>query len=398
MQRSEKNTVLLLAGAQSLFQTASVMILTMSALVGQMLSPDKHLATLPIAAMVLSAAICMIPAALFMQRYGRRAGFLIGTTCGVLTGLFGAYAIHHGNFWWLVVSAAFTGAYQSFSQYYRFAAADTAAPEFKSRAIAWVISGGVVAAILGPNLARHTRDLSGLPFESSYIALCVLSLMAFAIVAALRLPAPTISQAASDAPARPLRDILRQPVFLTALAGSAVGYGVMVMVMTATPLAMQFCGQPLGAATTVIQWHVLGMFVPSFFTGNLIRRFGVLAIMLAGTVLLFLHVLIALSGVDYLHFLSGLILLGIGWNFLFIGGTSLLVQAYRPAEQARTHAAHDFLMFAVVSVGSFSAGGLLTAWGWSAVNLVTLPFLFIAGFAVVALARQRRGWADPISG
>lgn len=385
----EKRNVLLLAGAQALFQTATIMLLTMAALVGQMLADDKRLATLPVAMSVAATALCLIPAALLMQRYGRKKGFLFGILCGAVAGLGSAYALYIGSFWLLVGASMLMGTYQSFAQYYRFTAADVARPEFKSRAISWVIAGGVVAAIAGPNLARYTHDLGSMPFLFSYLLLASLSLVAALLVMALRLPSPQ-GQAATQATPRPLREIMRQPVFMTALIGSSVGFGVMVMVMTATPLAMQFCGQPLAAATNVIQWHVLGMFVPSFFTGNLIRRFGVLQVMLCGVVLLGLHVLIALSGNEYLHFLSGLVVLGIGWNFMFIGGTSLLVQSYRPGEQARAQAAHDFLMFAVVSLGSFSAGGLLNAWGWQAVNLAALPFLAIAATALLWLQGLRR--------
>ena len=208
------------------------------------------------------------------------------------------------------------------------------------------------------------------------------------IVTRIDIPPVVVSEV--HGPARPLLEIMRQPVFLTALTGSSVGYAVMIMVMTATPLAMQMCGQSLGASATVIQWHVLGMFVPSFFTGNLIRRYGVLTIMGIGIVLLAGHVAIALTGIEFLHFLSGLILLGVGWNFLFIGGTTLLTEAYRPTERAKAQAAHDFLMFGAVSLASFSAGDLLNAWGWQSVNLTVLPFLAIAAFAVLALTRHRR--------
>lgn len=388
----EKRNVLLLAASQALYQTGAVMILTMAALVGQLLAADKRLATLPVAAMVIGTAVCMIPAALLMQRWGRKIGFLLGTGCGFTAGLLAAYAIRHDNFSLFVVSGFCFGAYQSCSQYYRFAAADVAPPEFKSRAISWVIAGGVVAAILGPNLARYTRDLGSVPFAAAYIALSLLCVLAAILICTLRLPHTASVASESAEAARPLAAILRQPVFITALCGSAVGFGVMIMVMTATPLAMQFCGQPLEAATSVIQWHVLGMFVPSFFTGRLIARFGVLRIMLIGTLLLAANVLIAYLGISYLHFLSGLVLLGVGWNFLFIGGTALLVQAYRPAEQARTQAAHDFLMFALVSLGSFSAGSLLNAWGWQVVNLVTLPFLLTAALVILRLAKQRQSW------
>lgn len=283
----------------------------------------------------------------------------------------------------------FVGCNQAFAQYYRFAAAETASADFKSRAIAWVIAGGVVAAIAGPAIARFTQGIGPTPFALSFLSLVALGVVSTVIVSRLRLPPMAASVADADDPARPLSQIMRQPVFIVALIGSAVGFSMMSMVMTATPLAMQICGQSVGAAATVIQWHVLGMYVPSFFTGNLIRRYGVLQIMAAGVLLLGAHVAIALSGIEFAHFLSGLILLGVGWNFLFIGGTTLLTEAYRPSERARTQATHDFLMFGLVSTASLSSGAILNAFGWRAVNFTVLPFLALALTMIVWLAIQR---------
>ena len=384
----EMRSVLMLAGTQALFHTASVMVMTLSGLVGLQMATDKSLATLPIAMMMVAAAVTMIPASMLMQRFGRKAGFLLGTVLGCLAGLSAAGAIWLGSFWLFVCANMLVGGYQAFAQYYRFAAADVASVEFRSRAISWVIGGGVVAALAGPNIARVTQGIGPLPFMASYLALFGLSLAALLLVTRFALPPVIVADAQGHG--RPLLEIVRQPVFLTALAGSSVGYAVMVMVMTATPMAMQICGESLGSAATVIQWHVLGMFVPSFFTGNLIRRFGVLPIMGTGIALLAGHVAVALTGVEFLHFLSGLILLGVGWNFLFIGGTTLLTQAYRPSERAKTQAAHDFLMFGAVSVASLSAGGLLNAWGWRSVNLTALPFLGLALLAVLGLGLRRR--------
>lgn len=385
---TEKRNVFLLAGTQALFQTVSVMVMTLSGLVGLQLASDKSLATLPIAMMMVAAAATMIPASMLMQRFGRKAGFLLGTAFGCVAGLMAAGAIWMHSFWLFVFANMLVGGYQGFAQYYRFAAADVASVDFKSRAISWVIAGGVVAALAGPNIARVTQGIGPLPFMVSYFSLSALSAIALLVVTRIFVPPVVVVQA--HGPARSLSEIMRQPVFITALIGSSVGYAVMIMVMTATPLAMQICGQSLGASATVIQWHVLGMFLPSFFTGNLIRRFGVLSIMGAGIVLLGGHVAIALSGIEFLHFLSGLVLLGVGWNFLFIGGTTLLTEAYQPAERAKTQAAHDFLMFGSVSLASFSAGGLLNAWGWQSVNLTVFPFLGAALIAVLGLAQIRR--------
>jgi MFS family permease len=392
---TEKRNVFLLAGAQALFQTTSVMVLTLSGLAGLQLASDKSWATLPIAMMMVAAAAAMIPASMFMQRYGRRAGFLVGAALGCLAGITAAAALWLHSFPLFVLGNMLVGAYQGFAQYYRFAAADVASADFKSRAISWVIAGGVVAAVAGPNIARVTQALGPAPFMVSYLALAALGVLALGVVA--RLDLTPVAEAAmatgleASGTARPLSVIMRQPVFITALLGSAVGFAMMVMVMTATPLAMQMCGQPSGASTTVIQWHVLGMFLPSFFTGNLIRRFGVLHIMGAGIVLMAGHVAIALAGIEYLHFVSGLVLLGVGWNFLFIGGTNLLTQAYQASERAKTQAAHDFLMFGAMSVASFAAGGLLNTWGWQSVNYTVLPFLAITLAAVLGLGLTRKG-------
>lgn len=386
---AEKRCVLMLAGAQALFQTTSVMVMTLSGLVGLQLATDKSLATLPIAMMMVGAALLTIPASLLMQRFGRKAGFLLGIGLGGLGGLLAALAIGLGSFWLFVGANMLVGCYQGFAQYYRFAAADVASLRFKSRAISWVVAGGVVAALAGPNIARLTQDLGPLPYLYSYLAIMLLSLFGFILVMRLQLPAVAVEYDARG-PARPLWQIARQPVFFTALTCSAVGYAVMIMVMTATPLAMRMCGLPPGDSATVIQWHVLGMFVPSFFTGNLILRFGELRVMGAGVLLLGAHVAVALSGEAFLHFLSGLILLGIGWNFLFIGGTTLLTKCYRPSERARTQAMHDFLVFGVISVASFSAGSLLHRFGWQTVNLAAVPFLALVLVLLLGLALHRK--------
>lgn len=385
---AEKRNVLLLASTQTLFQTVSVMVMTLSGLVGLQLATDKRLATLPIAMMAVAIAATIIPASLLMQRFGRKAGFLLGTALGCMAGLTAAAAIGMHSFALFVFAHMLVGCYQGFAQYYRFAAADIASVDFKSRAISWVIAGGVVAALAGPNIARVTQGMGSVPFMAAYLAMSAVSGIALLIVT--RIDIPPVMVSGVHGPARSLLEIMRQPVFLTALTGSSVGSAVMIMVMTATPLAMQMCGQSVGASATVIQWHVLGMFVPSFFTGHLIRRYGLLPIMSTGIALLVGHVAIALTGIEFLHFLSGLILLGIGWNFLFIGGTTLLTETYRPSERAKTQAAHDFLMSGAASLASFSAGGLLNTWGWQSVNLTALPFLGLALIAVLGLIVHRR--------
>jgi MFS family permease len=337
---------------------------------------------------LLAATITMIPASMLMQRHGRKAGFLLGAALGCVAGVTAAAAVHLHSFWLFLVASMLVGAYSGFAGYYRFAAADIASDAFRSRAISWVVAGGVVAAVAGTNIVRVTQGLTTPPFLATYLALTLLSVAAMFVISRLSLPPLVID--ATTGPARSLWTIICQPTYVTALICSTVGFAVMVMVMTATPLAMLMCGFTVGDSATVIQWHVLGMFVPSFFTGALIRRYGVLPVMACGVALLGGHVAIALSGIQFLQFLSGLILLGIGWNFLFVGGTTLLTQAYLPTERAKAQAAHDFLMMTVVSIASFSAGGLLNGWGWNSVNVTVLPFLLLAAAGIGALAFTRR--------
>lgn len=377
-----RRDVLLLSATQALFQTTSVMVMTVSGIIGQGMASSGALATLPIAMMTLMAAAMMIPASLFMQRRGRKAGFLVGTSIGALAGLVAALAVWWNSFGLFVFANMLVGAYQAFAQYYRFAAADIASAAFKSRAISWVVAGGIVAAFAGPNIARFTGDFGPAPFAVSFLVLCALGCVAFALVTRLQIPAPTPADVSGHA--RPLSAIMVRPVFLTALVGSVIGYAVMLLVMTATPLAMQTCGHPMGASATVIQWHVVGMFLPSFFTGELIRRFGVLRIMGAGIALIAAQVFMSLSGVEFLHFVSGLVLLGVGWNFLFIGGSTLLTEAYRPSERAKTQAAHDFLMFGAITLSTFASGWLLDVYGWRTLNLAVIPFLVVAALAIAA--------------
>jgi MFS family permease len=386
---AEKRNVVLLAASQALFQTISVLIMTVGGLAGYMLAADKALATLPISAMSVGTAIATIPASLLMARIGRRGGFIIGTVLGIVGGALGVGGLLIGSFWLFCFAHLFMGAYQGFAQFYRFAAADAASAEFRSRAISLVLAGGVFAAFAGPALANVTTGLSlSMPYIASYAAIIVVTLLATTIVSLIRVPPPqaeTINE-----PARPLAVIARQPVFLVALVGAAVGYGVMIMAMTATPLAMVGHHHDLGATALVIRWHTLGMFVPSFFTGSLIARFSAPRIMLAGIGLLAGHVAIALSGVELLHFTSALVLLGVGWNFSYIGGTALLTEAYRPSEKAKVQATNDFLILGVVVAASFASGGLLHHLGWVGVNLTALPFLLVAGAMIATLTARHR--------
>ncbi|MDT3705579.1 MAG: MFS transporter [Thiobacillus sp.] len=389
MHTPSRGSILILALSQALMLSAIVLSMTLAAILGSMLAPDKGLATLPVAAMVIGTAIASLPAAAFMRRYGRRPGFLVGALQGVGGSLLCGLALHQGSFAWFVAGHVLLGSYQGFANYYRFAAVEAAAPAHAGRAVSMVVAGGVVAAFVGPQLAQWGRDwIAGELFIGAYLAQAVLSLVALILLSRLRLP--RASHAAPGGSARTLREILAQPVLRVSILGTAIGYAVMIMVMTATPLAILGCGLPGTSVTPVIQWHVVGMFAPSFFTGSLIRRYGAPRIMQAGFVLLLGEVLLALSGVEFLHFLSALVLLGIGWNFAFIGGTTLLTQTYRPAEQLKVQAVNEFAVFGLVALATLSAGWLYDRFGWATLNLAVVPLLVAALIATAGIERRLR--------
>jgi len=393
---SLSRNVLILASCQALFQTGLVLIVIVGGLAGYLLATDKALATLPIAAMMLGTALVTVPASLLMGRIGRRTGFALGTLLGAAGAALSVAGLLAGWFWVFCLGHVFLGAYQGFAQYYRFAAADAAPPAFRSHAISFVIAGGVVAAIAGPQLANLTKDLAASgPFVASYLALVGLSLAATALVGLLDVAAPVAPTA--SAWARPLSVIVRQPVFLVAVCGAAVGHGVMMLAMSAMPLAMVSHDHGMGDAAFVIQWHVLAMAVPSFFSGVLIARFGAPVIMFAGIALLAGNVIIALSGVEVLHFLLAHILLGIGWNFSYVGGTTLVTEAYHPAEKAKVQGINDLVIFGASVVLSFAAGGLFEFFGWWGVNIGAVPFLVLAGTAIALFSlTSKRACARPL--
>ena len=368
--------MLLLAGSQALMLSAIVLSMSLAAILGSLLAPDKSLATLPVAAMVVGTAIASLPAAMLMRRWGRRMGFLMGAGLGVAGSMLAGYALWQQSFELFVLGHLLLGSYQGFANYYRFAAAEAVDPAHTTRAISWVVAGGVVAAFVGPQLGQWGRDwfISG-SFVGSYLAQAVLSVMALGLLSQVRLK-PVAAVAAGTA--RSVWELLSQPLLLTSILGAAVGYSVMIMVMTATPLAMLGCGLPGPSVTPVIQWHVVGMFAPSFFTGNLIKRYGAPRIMQIGFALLLGHVAVALSGLEVLHFASALVLLGVGWNFAFVGGTALLTQTYSPAEQLKVQAINEFLVFGLVAVSTLSAGWLYDRYGWATLNLAVVPFLVLA--------------------
>lgn len=394
MPASSRGNVLILVLSQSLMLSAIVLAMTLAAILGAMLSADKGLATLPVAAMVIGTAVASLPAALLMRRAGRRPGFLIGALLGIVGSLLCALALYRSAFAVFVIGNFLLGSYQGFANYYRFAAVEAAGPDHAGKAISWVVAGGVVAAFLGPQLGLWGRDwIGGQLFVGSYLAQGVLSLIALGLLTGLRLPKPVAAQPGQS---RPLREILAQPALQVAIFGAAIGYAVMIMVMTATPLAILGCGLPESSVTPVIQWHVVGMFAPSFFTGALIQRYGAPRIMQAGFVLLLGHVGLALSGVAFPHFLSALILLGVGWNFAFIGGTTLLAQTCRPAERLKVQAVNEFALFGPAALATLSAGWLYDRFGWVTLNLAVLPFLFAALIATIGIGQSMRRTAPAV--
>ncbi|MCC7041526.1 MAG: MFS transporter [Burkholderiales bacterium] len=381
--------VLLLAAAQALFQIASVMVMTIGGLAGAQIAASPRWATLPIATMFLGTACAMFPASMWMARVGRRAGFLLGTVLGAVGGGVAALGIVAGSLALLSLGTFMVGAYQAFAQFYRFAASEIADAAFRPRAISWVMAGGVVAAVLGPWLARIGGPLMTPEYLGSFVLLVVVALLATGLLTGLRMP-PEHASAADSAKARPWRAVVLQPAYLVALFGAATGYGIMILAMTATPIAMLEHRHDLGAAAAVIQLHVLGMFLPSFVTGALIVRFGVLRIMFTGGIILAGHIVMTLTGTGFGSFATALVLLGVGWNFLYIGGTTLLTSTYTAAERARAQAINDLTIFVVGVGSSFAAGALLASLGWVRMNLVLLPWLIAALLSIAWLGTRRR--------
>lgn len=388
----DRRNVLILAACQALFTTAQSMLIILGGLVGAALAAEPALATLPVSAVVVGTLVATVPASLLMKRVGRRPGFLLGAAIGLAGALTAAFAIFVGDFWLFSFGCFLMGNNGGFAQYFRFAAADVAAPAFKSRAISLVLAGGVAAAVAGPELVKLTVDaLAPIPFLGAYVALTALPVLSAAFLAFLDIPRPTAEVGAESG--RPLAVVLRQPAFVVAVLGGMVGYGVMSLVMTATPLAMIGCGFGVPDAALVIQWHVLAMFAPSFVTGAIIQRFGVLNVMLVGTGLLAACIAVALAGVDLGHFWVALVALGLGWNFTFVGASTLLTETYRPAERAAVQAANDFLVFGSVAAASLSSGAVLHVFGWNAVQVFALPFVAAAAVAILGLMRARRAAA-----
>jgi len=386
--RARRN-VAVLVFAQATLGAQLPMIFIMGGLAGQILAENKALATLPISALVLTAMVGSPAISWLMGRFGRRPGFMLGALCGGAGALLGAYALFKGSFALLVAGACLSGVYMAAQMYYRFAAADAASPAFRPKAISWVMAGGLIGAVLGPELVILTRDMMApTPFAGAYLAVAALN--AAGVWAFLLLDAPRPEPRDPGAPSgRPMRTILAQPRVIVAILCAMVSYALMNLVMTSTPLAIVACGYSPDDAAGVVQAHVLAMFAPSFFTGHLIARFGAPWVIAVGLALLAACGAVALSGVDIAQFYAALILLGLGWNFAFIGATAMLAASHAPEERAKVQGLNDFLVFGLVAAASFSSGALMNGVGWDAVNLAMAPFIVAAGAALIWLGLRR---------
>ncbi|MEH6403154.1 MAG: MFS transporter [Sneathiella sp.] len=386
--RSVRNSILLMAGCQGMMNSTTAIVVSSGSLVGLLLlGSDKSLATIPVTAVVTGTALATIPAAMFMKQVGRKAGFIFGAMLGMMGAAIAAYGIYMASFWTFAIGCMLVGCYTAFGNYYRFAAVDIAGPENRSKAISYVMAGGLIAGFLGPQIASHTKDLY-LPYVylGPYLAVILLGIVVLVLISFVRIPKMT--EAHYDEVSRPLREIIKQPTFILATLSAMIGYAGMSFIMTATPLAMIGCGLLPSDSFNVISWHVVAMFGPSFFTGSLIARFGDFKIILAGAILGMLCVAVALSGLAIANFWIALVLLGVSWNFMFIGGTTLLTTTYKPVEAAKVQGLNDFLVFGTVATASLSAGILQQKFGWDVVTISILPFFGLV--AVLALTKILR--------
>lgn len=385
--------VTLLAVAQAFFMSTQAMGIATTPLAAySLLGADKSLATLPIFLNHAGIMLTTIPASLLMGRIGRRAGFSIGALLAILFGLVAAYAVYVRSFELLCVAALLQGSAAAFAWYYRFAAADASPDAFKAKAISYVMAGGVAAGLIGPQLAKWTVDLMApVTFMGVYLAIAVVAFLSLELLQWLRIPPLTAADRTTGG--RPMSEIIRQPTYIAALISSMFGYGVMTLVMSATPLAMLACGFGFGHSATVIQVHIIAMFLPSFFTGHLIQRFGVLPIIATGALIQVGCALVNLAGVDYANFLLANALVGLGWNFTYVGGSTLLTRTYRPVERARVQASHDFVVYATTATAAALAGFLQQRAGWQMINLAALPLMGAVILATLWLAMKERSMA-----
>jgi len=382
----------LLALCQGLFLTNNVVFIAINGLVGLQLAPFGWMATLPVMGYVVGGALSTPLVAKTQMRWGRKVSFQIGLAVAVASAALCAWAAFSASFWLLCAATVVAGYYSANGGLYRFAAAELATPDNREKAVSLVLAGGLLGAVAGPNLASATRTLFPVPFAGAYIALMAVALLSMLCMSAIRFAAQPVVLNAAGQPeqGRPLAVLMRQPAFVVAIVGAALGYGVMNLLMAATPLAMQVCGFDFNASALVLEWHVIGMFAPGFVTGHLIKRFGVLPIMGAGVLLNFACVAVALMGMELHHFGGALFLLGVGWNFLFTGSTTLAMTAYRPEEKDRAQAAINFCVYATLALSAFSSGVLVTTQGWTLLNAGSLVPIVVTGLALAWLAMQRK--------
>jgi MFS family permease len=385
---SAKRNVAALAACQGLLVTNNIAVISIGSLAGYMLAANKALSTLPATAYIAAGALSTYPISLLMKRRGRRAGFTLGAAAGLTGALICTLAVASGSFWLFCLGTFIAGAYTASGGYYRFAAADAASMGSKSRAISLVLAGGIIGGILGPESSKLTKDLLSVTFMGSYAALMVFALVAIAVLRLVDLPMP--SEQERSGPTRPLAAIVRQPVFAVACLGAVAAYAVMNLLMGVTPLAMQICGLPYSSAALVIEWHIIGMFAPALVAGSLVHRFGALRVMAAGLLTYLVCVVAAVTGQSVLHFWTSGTLLGIGWCLLYVGATTLLTDAYAPAEKAKTQGINDTAVFVVMGTSNALSGAILYRYGWNALNYSAVPLLLATATAVVWLALARR--------
>ena len=374
--------------AQGLFMTNNITFIAINGLVGLSLAPVAWMATLPVMGYVVGGALSTGIVAKSQQRFGRKGSFQLGLLVALLSAGLGAWAVLSQSFWLLVIATFVAGYYSANGQLYRFAAAELCASDYREKAVSLVMAGGLMGAIIGPNLAIKTKDMAGMPFAGAYMALVAIALLSMGVMSFIRFPPPPASSKSEDL-GRPLNVIMRQPVFVVSALAAALGYGVMNLLMAATPLAMQVCSFPFEDTAWVLQWHVIGMFAPGFFTGHLIKKFGALPIMGLGVLLNLACIGIALSGEDLHQFLLALFMLGVGWNFLFTGSTTLSMKAYTAEEKNKAQAAINFCVFATMAVTSFASGALVTTQGWAWLNWGSLVPVLITGAGLVWLAHKQ---------
>lgn len=380
--RKARRNAVILAVAQALYGAVTTAVVVTAGLVGSQLAPDVSLATMPMSMMIVGTALTTFPISMMMRRVGRRTGFIACALVGALGSVIGLLAIIWQMFGLFLVGCLLIGVYQASASYYRFAAADTASAAFRPKAISWVMTGGIVAAIIGTIMVMATVDLfAPITFAGTWAAMTVISLIAAVLLVPLDIPRLAEDNQPSG---RPLSEIATQPRYMVAALSAMLSYGIMVLVMTATPVAMLGCGFTVKDSGWVIQWHALAMFFPSFFTGSLIARFGAEKIAAIGMLLLIGAAVSGLMGIRFENFAIGLILLGLGWNFGFLGGTTLLTATYEPSEKNKAQGLNDLLVFGTTALASLSAGKLLAGYGWSAVNYAVFP--------MVALALVMIGW------